>query len=191
MHKAERQSLTDNIWGKTLCQLLSAVLEQGDCRLLSGTVPCAKTERPCSTQLEKGTISLSQVQSGEVIALLSFLGPRKISSKLCPKWRVTAPSRQLQAVLKDSQPSPCAVQPQQGNAAKPPLYPLNSSSFQAFLKEAAVHPRDCSFRVCPRLARADRSLKQKPQCQPGYTACANCAEQFQRWHQPEPKRAKN
>lgn len=61
--KAERQSLTDKIWGKTLCQLLSAVLEQGDGRLLSEIVLCAKTERPCSTQLEKGTISLSRAQN--------------------------------------------------------------------------------------------------------------------------------
>lgn len=80
--KAERQSLTNKIWGKTLCQMLSAVLAKGDGRLLSGMVLCAKTERPCSTQLEKGTISLSQAQNGEVIALLSFLGPRKISRKL-------------------------------------------------------------------------------------------------------------
>lgn len=189
--KAERQNRTDKIWDKTLCQLLRAVLKRGDGRLLSGMALCAKTERSYSRQLEKGTISLSQAQNGEVIALLSFLGPRKISSKLCPEWRARTPSRQLEAVLKDSQLSPCAAQPQQCNAAKPPSCPLDCSSFQAFLKEAAVQLRNCSFRAIPRLARADRSMKQKPQSQPGYTPCAHCAEQFQRWHQPELKRAQN
>lgn len=43
--KAERQSLINKIWDKTLFQLLSAVLEQGDSRLLTGMVLCAKTER--------------------------------------------------------------------------------------------------------------------------------------------------
>lgn len=48
--KAERQSLTNKMWDNTLFQLLSAVLEQGDCRLLRGMVLCAITERPCYTQ---------------------------------------------------------------------------------------------------------------------------------------------
>lgn len=100
--------------GQNFGQLLNAVLEQGDGRLLSGMVLCAKTERPCSTQLDKGTISLSQTQNGEVIALLSFLGPTKFSSKLWPEWRVRTPSRQLEAMLKDSQLSLCVAQPQQG-----------------------------------------------------------------------------
>lgn len=97
-------------------------------------VPKLVRERLCSAQLEKRTISLSQAQNGHVIAQISFLCPRKISSKLCPEWRVGAPSTQLEAVLKGGQLSLCVAQPCQGKPAKIPLWPLDSSSFQAFLK---------------------------------------------------------
>ena len=111
------------MWGNTFCQLLNAVLLWG--QLLSGMVLCAETERErlCRAQPEKGTISPSLAQNGQVLALISFLCPRKISSKLCPEWRAGAPSRQLGAVLQGDQLSPCVAQPQQGGAAKTPLCP--------------------------------------------------------------------
>ena len=121
--REETDSLAVKMWGNAFCKLLTTVLEQGDHRLLSEMVLCAETERErlCTAQLVKGTILPSRAQNGQVIALISFLCPRKISSKLCPEWRAGAPSRQLEAVLKGGQPSPCVAQPQQGNAAKIPL----------------------------------------------------------------------
>lgn len=135
---------------------------------------CHNRKALLHTIRERDYFTVTSTKWGGIIALLSFLGPRKISSKLCPKWRAKTPSRQLEAVLKDSQLSLCAAQPQQGNAANPPLQPPDSSSFQAFLKEAAVRPRDWSLRGSLRLTRADRSMKQKSGLTWVHSMCPLC-----------------
>lgn len=82
--KAERQSLSDKIWGKTLCQMLSAVLEKGDGRLLSEIVLCAKTERPCSTQLEKGKFHCHKHKIERSLPCFTSLAPEKSPENFGP-----------------------------------------------------------------------------------------------------------
>lgn len=117
--------------------LLDAALQQGGCKLLSEMVLCAETERQrlCSLQLEKGTVSLSQAQDGQVIALISCLCLRK-----SPASFALSGEQGLQAAggcARGGQLSPCG-------AVKPPYVLWIAPASRLSCRQTAVCSRTCS-----------------------------------------------